>query len=177
MAAGEAKISDQLTAQPYVISFIDGPDSATDDLMHHYTPGMRLTGYLNELFSYDVEGAYQTGKADAETTHAAWLAAARMDYKNGPLAAHVLYEEHSGDGDPNDDVNNDFESFLGARHRYRGFADQTGGMNLRDLSAGAGYQLNDFIGFTAAYHYFQLSNPEGSWVNSRYRSSALLIRE
>jgi hypothetical protein len=158
------KISDAIQLSPYVLAIMQ--DASTTNPMQDrriYNVGAFAKGKPTGEISYSAEGIYQFGQESADVEHSAWLGAATFGYHKGGKGVTAFYEESSGDGDATDTVNNDFDAFQGARHKFRGFADVIGASNVRDYGVKAKYKVNDKAVFLAHIHRFELSNSEGNW--------------
>jgi hypothetical protein len=167
LANGEAKINEGLVVQPYVITLRQ--DSSADNPTRDRLvvgPSLRLQGKPTESFSYSLDGSYQFGRATADVSHEAWMAAAKLNYKKDNFGSSIWFEENSGDGNANDDVDNNFEPYYGAFHKFRGFADKVGPINSRDIGLGTTLKMRKNLSAKVDVHYFQLSNPEGTWYSS-----------
>ena len=79
------------------------------------------------------------------------------------VSAKLLFEERSGDGDASDDQDNNFEGFFPASHKERGIGDFIGNTNVRDMAASIRIKPHKKYQAHVDYHFFQLSNPQGSW--------------
>lgn len=165
---GEVKVNDAFVAQPFII-ILDQNRTASEierDRMV-YSPGLRLIGSPTKEFSYELQGIFQTGRASTDVTHEAWSVAAQTDYKTEKWGTFARYENNSGDGDATDDVDNNFEAFLGARHKFRGWADRIGGVNSQIITLGTNYRPIDLVNVILNYHNLRLSNPNGLWYDFR----------
>ena len=160
--------------EPYLLHLRQNP-IATDLKRERrvWSPGLRVYGSQNKFY-YDLEGVYQFGQASAYIAHQAWMGTAKLGVKLDNLDLALYYEENSGDGDPDDKVDNNMEAFIGKFHGLRGFADQVGGINSRDMSIQGVAKVNDKNDFIFQAHQFQLSKPTGSWYsfNSAYVGTA-----
>ena len=148
-------------------------DPARDRLLA--TPGVYFHGEPAKGWVYDVEGYAQVGRATSQD-HRAWAGAATVGY-TAPVrlepGLRLTYELASGSacaGDPGGaagcdaSVSRDFEGHFGARHAYRGFADQVGASNFRDLAVRGTMRPVAGLQFLVDYHFFQLNEAEGQWV-------------
>ena len=163
---GEAKVSDAFIAQPFIV-ILDQNRTVSDierDRMI-LSPGLRLIGNPVPELGYELQGIYQTGRASADIAHAAWSVSAQADYKTEKWGTTARYENNSGDSDATDDVDNNFEAFLGARHKFRGWADRIGGVNSQIITLGGNVRPIERVNLTLNYHNLRLSNPNGLWYN------------
>lgn len=164
----EARVNDAVIAQPFLV--VLDQNKTQDDLERDrliISPGLRLTGSPTDGLNYTVQGIYQLGHASEEIDHAAWSASADLKYGTEKWGIASRYENNSGDGDAADGEDNDFEAFLGARHKFRGFGDVLGGVNSQDMSLGANFIPMKGLNLMFNYHNLRLSNPEGTWRNAR----------
>lgn len=164
--SGKFKVNEAFTGSPYLILLRQ--DATLDDLERDRTvvsPGVLLSGEPVKGFTYEAEGVFQRGQASEDIDHSAWMTAVKAGLEKDSFVVRGGLEVNSGDGDPTDDEDNDFEDFLGARHKYRGAADWVGGKNSMDITLGAGVKTTFKVNFFADYHLFRLQNPTGAWYN------------
>lgn len=160
------KLNDAFQVNPYVLAVIQDASAAMPEQNSQvYSVGAFAKGKPTGEISYSAEGIYQFGQESTDVEQSAWLVAADLGYHQKGRGASVFYEESSGDGDATDTVNNDFDAFQGARHKFRGFADVIGTSNVRDYGVKTKFKLNKKTTIIAAAHHFELSNPEGYWYS------------
>ncbi|MEC7986631.1 MAG: alginate export family protein [Myxococcota bacterium] len=163
LAEADIDLHPKLRLQPYFLGIRQGAsesDPNTDRIV--FSPSLRMEGAFTSGFKYIFDGAYQVGK-NGESDHSAWRAQASLLYNIGTYKTSLFFEERSGDGDRSDAVDNDFEPFFGAGHRFRGFGDYIGLKNVRNIGASAQKIFSPTLSLKLDYHFFQLSNPTGSW--------------
>lgn len=150
-----------------------GADPARERLLA--TPGFYVHGEPAKGWVYDVEGYLQAGRATSKD-HRAWAGAATVGC-TAPIrlqpGLRLTYELASGSactGEPGGAVgcdaseSRDFERHFGARHRFRGWADQVGASNFRGLVVRGTLEPDDGLQFLVDYHFFQLAEARGQWV-------------
>lgn len=150
----------------------------------HITPAAYVHGEPIDGLVYDVEGYGQFGR-NTNVDHRAWAGAAAVAYTTSlklKPGLRLSYEVASGsecsaapnpDAGCNESVERDFDGFHGVRHGYRGFADQIGVSNFRDLHGRASMQPSKEISFWLDYHWFSLHEARGQWTST---SGALVGR-
>ena len=154
---------DNLSIKPYFIHQRSNPE--VDIYRRIYSPGVLLTGKSNALF-YKVEGTYQFGQESDVESHLAWMGVGELGYQKDRFKLSAYGEINSGDGDSSDDVNNDFEGFIGRYHGLRGWSDQVGATNLRDYSLKVQLPLQDKLIAKIEGHQFQMDQPTGNLYTS-----------
>ena len=164
----------KVTIQPYVFYLSQDPtDSNLDQHRRVISPGLRIFNKAKSPFFYDFEGTIQTGQASETVRHFAWSAVAKLGVNISSTQLAMYYEENSGDGDATDDVDNNFEGLIGKYHGLRGWADQVGGINSRDISLQVQQSINDEWQAHLQAHVFQLSNPNGGWYGFNQKLVAM----
>ena len=156
--------SDSFQINPYFFGYHQ--DASAADLNQDrrvYSFGAYLKGEQNKNIFYSAEATYQFGQDSEDVEHSAWMAVAELGYKKAGKKISVFYEELSGDGDATDATQNDFDSFQGSRHLYRGLADVIGTKNSRDYGLKTKVDLPKDLIFIVDFHHLELSNPEGYW--------------
>lgn len=163
LAHSDLNLHRKLHVQPYYLSMHQGPNEENPNRDRNiFSPGLRLKGKLNPSFGYILDHTQQFG-VDGENDHRAWRVQATLKYTWDIFDTQLHFEERSGDGDTADDVLNNFEPFFGAGHKFRGFGDYIGLTNIRDISGRFKVSPSQHLSVLLDYHYFQLSNPTGSW--------------
>jgi hypothetical protein len=165
---GSAKVTDALVFEPFVI--VLDQNKTVDDITRDrlvVSPGLRLSGEPSKGLSYELQGIVQKGRASDDVDHSAWSVLAQTDYATEKWGLVARYDHSSGDGDATDDVDNNFEAFLGARHKFRGWADRIGGTNSQVTTIGANVRPMDRLNLMLHYHNLRLSNASGLWYNHR----------
>ncbi len=153
---------DNLSLKPYFIHQRNNPSEQNLDLFRRiYSPGLLLSGSASNVF-YKAEGTYQWGMNSETETHLAWMGAGELGYQKDRFKASAYGEINSGDGDPNDGVNNNVEAFIGRYHGLRGWSDQVGGINLRDYSVRLQIPIKDKLVSKIEAHQFQMDQPTGN---------------
>lgn len=147
------------------------------------TPGLYLHGEPVKGLDYDVEGYAQVG-SDDEQGHRAWLGSAAVGYNADIKARPGLRLEYSiasgsdCEGDPDlgeaceGDTVRDFNQHYGNRHGIRGFADLFALTNIRDLHARASINPDPTFKLWLDYHWLQLHESTGRWLNTAGRPTA-----
>lgn len=140
-----------------------------------YTPGGRLAGNLDKHWSYNVEGAYQTGDRNSENV-SAFGVNSRMTYAvNDSLnnRFRVSYEYESGD-DPNTKTYEQFDTLWGRYPRWTEagiFYSKTEDGRPGDLSnmhrIGPGWSISPFkkADFRFDYYYLLADQNSGYYYN------------
>ena len=147
------------SVKPYFIHQRSNPE--VDVYRRIYSPGVLLTGQRDSIF-YRAEGVYQFGQESDDEAHLAWMGVGELGYKKDRFKLSAYGEINSGDGDPNDDVSNNFEGFIGRYHGLRGWSDQVGATNLRDYSLKLQIPLNDNLISKIEGHQFQMDQATGN---------------
>jgi len=156
-------VNSKLTLLPYFLVLQQGATGSDAERKRNiFSPGLRLQGRLSPDLSYIAEGTYQFGNHN-DRSHQAWRANTSLAYTLEMMKFRLFYEERSGDGDATDDLSNDFEPFFSAGHRFRGFGDYVGSTNIRDIGVSIQGTQSRHFNAKVDYHFFQLSNPTGSW--------------
>ena len=151
-----------LNLKPYFIHQRNNP-SESDLEIHRrvYSPGLLISGKMDRFF-YRMEGTYQWGQYSSTQSHLAWMGAGEFGLQKDRLKLSLYGEHNSGDNNPNDDVNNDLETFIGRYHGLRGWSDQVGGINLRDYSLRIQVPLHTKWLSKIEAHQFQMDQTNGS---------------
>ena len=158
---GKAEFN-EWSIQPYYLHQRENPTEA--DLSIHRrinSPGLRINGQINNLFT-NIEGAYQFGKASKSIDHKAWMGVGELGYKKDRFSSSLYVEHNSGDDDLQDNVDRDFESFLGRYHGLRGWSDQVGGTNLRDIAFKIRVPVSKKRSGILHLHQFQMDKTNGN---------------
>ena len=150
---------DNFSVKPYFIHQRSNPE--VDVYRRIYSPGVLMTGQSDSIF-YRAEGVYQFGQESDDEAHAAWMGVGELGYKKDRFKLSAYGEINSGDGNPNDDVNNNFEGFIGRYHGLRGWSDQVGATNLRDYSLKLQVPLKDNLVSKIEGHQFQMDQSTGN---------------
>ena len=106
------------------------------------------------------KASFKPAERGADVSHSAWSVSAQADYKTEKWGTMARYENNSGDGDATDDVDNNFEAFLGARHKFRGWADRIGESTARS-SPLAQFRPMDRVNVILNYH--NLETVKSQW--------------
>jgi len=153
---------EKLKIKPYFIHQRNNATESNLDLQRRiYSPGLLITGKAKPIF-YTLEGTYQWGMNSQIEEHLAWMGSGELGYQQDRFKASLYAEHNSGDGDPNDGVNNNLETFIGRYHGLRGWSDQVGGINLRDYALRVQLPVKDKITGKIEAHQFQMDQPTGN---------------
>lgn len=135
------------------------------DRLIRFTPGVALNGSMGAL-SYELEAAYQTGKqarspGQTRSTIQASLLGASLEYDLTPSPDMTLgagYTRLSGDADPTDDEQGQFNTLFATNHKFYGFMDYFPGratpFGLQDIRAEASVRVSDPVHLSAKVHHF-----------------------
>jgi len=109
----------------------------------------------------DVEGGYQCGNDRSESVQAGFVAAGLgHQWKRLPWepTLWMYYDYATGDGNPDDDVNNTFFQYYGLVHAYMGLIDNLARQNLSDVNWRLQLRPTPRLTLQVAQHFFQLAN-------------------
>ncbi len=113
------KWSDVVTIEPYYLALRQ--DRNIGHRMIH-SPGLRVYGWMNKSWNYDVTGTYQFGD-DGEKKQDACMITAEVGYRfqhSWKPRVSIFFGYVTGDKDPNDDRTNRFERFYGFARPWSG---------------------------------------------------------
>ena len=99
--------------RPYLLHLRENATADNLNIERRITnTGFRVEGTHPNAF-YTLDGAIQTGQASSTITHQAWMGVAELGFKKDRFKSSIYLEHNSGDQDPTDKIDQDFESFLG----------------------------------------------------------------
>ncbi|MEM6294036.1 MAG: alginate export family protein [Myxococcota bacterium] len=177
LAWGEVMFRAHPAFEPHAGVWLRRQDATEADLERDrlvLTPGVWFHGEPVDDLVYDVEGYAQVGR-DGALEHRAWGAVAVVTYtfdaklRPGVRASYELMSGSTCTQAPEDGegcaqtVQRDFDGAFGFRHAYRGFADQIGDSNFRDLHLRGILQPADDLSFWLDYHWLGLMESRGEW--------------
>ncbi|MBI1356133.1 MAG: hypothetical protein GC160_17470 [Acidobacteria bacterium] len=123
-----------------------------------HTFGARAGGTVGAHWDYDAELTCQRGHAP-QVSQRGWLGYAEVGFQ--PTEKHwgprlfTVYEEASGDKDPNDGRVGTYDAGFGKRHSHLGEADAVGRSNLRTLESGVETTPAQALQLRVVYHHFR----------------------
>jgi hypothetical protein len=115
--ASSRRRSPIVTLQPYYLGYkVDNKNGATDQNVH--STALRGYGLIGGTgFDCDFDVVYQFGRSNGNQQHDAWASVVELDYTfaDSPWKPRIsaLYGYGTGDRNPNDNVNNRFNSLFG----------------------------------------------------------------
>jgi len=150
----------------YALYLQDGSPEQARDIV---TIGARAAGEPLPGLTFDAEAAIQVGRADTtareDVEHFATAYFVAVDYAIpvwGRPTLGAFFSSASGDGDPGDDRDVDFDPLFGSRHDYWGRLDLFSWTNLLDF--GGRFRLTPVagLGLLVEAHRFLAVEPRGS---------------
>ncbi|MEM9460031.1 MAG: alginate export family protein [Myxococcota bacterium] len=143
-----------------------------------FTPGALLVGEPWRGLSYELEGYGQLGRWDG-LPHEGWLGAVTLAYQwhRGPnprveggflAISGSECEQVEGQMQCDREIHRDFDSLLGARHRYLGMADILAPTNARDLWGAAVVSPGGWSELRTEVHALQRQESTGRWFRTSY---------
>lgn len=161
-----------LHLDPYFLwksNFAEWHEDGFEGAFDVFTYGVLSAGDLPRGFDYNVEMAFQGGRAGPEPIRA-WAGAWELGRTlwDDDLAAHVGvgFSLASGDSDPNNGRRGTFDDLYPAGYNDAGNVDPFAWRNLRDLGVSFEWPLTDRLHLIADNHVYWLANPnDGLYVD------------
>ena len=129
------------------------------------TFGFRFHGKKSN-FDYTVEIPFQFGEINGDDLQA-WAASATVGYtlEDSAWQPRIYFEFSyaSGDDDPTDGKNKQFQTILPTNHLFYGFADQVGWNNIMDFRLGVFLKPTGKWRIRIDYHHFRRPEEQGAW--------------
>ena len=155
-----------LTINPFALALLQGPNTNnTARNRKIYNTGIMLKGKPAPIISYLFHGIYQFGSESPTISHSAWNLATNITLHSHAHSLRIFWEESSGDANPNDDVQHDFDIIYASKLRFRGWGGMVGITNTRDIGLELKMATHKSTTVLATYHNFQMNNPAGNWYN------------
>jgi hypothetical protein len=150
-----------LDVQPYYLHLREN-QTDTDWTIERriHSPGVKLQQNWTSWFVMG-DAAWQWGQASSTKEHQAWMAVGEIGYQKNKWKSSLYIEHNSGDGDLEDSIDQNFESFFGAYHGLRGWMDIVGGTNLQDAALRIQFPIVDHWTGIAHAHNFRMPEPTG----------------
>lgn len=149
-------------------AYYDGafPGGAGFPIGNRFTYGHRWAGTFNvddgtRSWLTDVEGGYQFGNNQGQSVQAGFVTAGLGHQWKNVLWEPTLwgfYDYATGDGNPNDNVNNTFFQYYGLVHAYMGLIDNLARQNVSDVNWRLQLKPTQKVNLQVAQHFFQLAN-------------------
>ncbi|MFH1440806.1 MAG: alginate export family protein [Candidatus Omnitrophota bacterium] len=134
-----------------------------------YTVGSRIHGKLFSNLLYDFELPYQFGKTAGKTIKAYAihfdLTAGYSSVPLGPVF-NIIYNQASGDKNPNDKKTNTFIPLYQSTHAPYGLMDFFRWENMREFAAKITLNINQQFRIIPQTNFFWLMSKNDSWYNS-----------
>lgn len=119
----------------------------------------------NGKTEFSIKGAWQWGQTFGEN-HEAWAGMAKVNFgMSDRMNLWASYSTASG-GDPSDGTVNTFNDLYPSDHGRLGMMDMVALSNIRAMSFGLGYHLNESMGLSVAYHNFSLFSQDDEWYQT-----------
>lgn len=172
--AGWRRWSPFVTLQPYYLGYkVDNKNGATNQNIH--STALRGYGLIGDTgFDYDFDVVYQFGRSNGNQQHDAWASVVEVGYTfaGSPWKPRIsaLYGYGTGDRNPNDKVNNRFNSLFGfnqpwSRNDYFSW-DNVSAPKLRlEFTPYKGVRID------TAYNAYWLASDRDSWRRVNLRDS------
>lgn len=133
---------------------------------NRFTYGHRWAGTFNvadgtRAWLTDFEGGYQFGNNKDESVQAGFfVTGVGHQWKNVMWEPTLwgFYDYATGDGNPNDKVDNTFFQYYGLVHAYMGLIDNLARQNLNDINWRLQLKPTQKLNLQVAQHFFQLAN-------------------
>lgn len=142
------------------------PGGAGFPVGNRYTYGHRWAGTFNvddgtRAWLTDFEGGYQFGNDNGQSVQAGFFVTGLGHQWKKVMWEPTLwgfYDYATGDGNPNDKVNNTFFQYYGLVHAYMGLIDNLARQNLSDINWRLQLKPTQKLNLQVAQHFFQLAN-------------------
>ena len=154
--------------------FLDMTDMKGTNNIQRYTVGARLQANIAEGTVLDIEVPYQFGHTGSATANKKDIKAhafhvdVTKKWEAVPWKPRlmVVYDEASGDKDPNDSINNTFIPLYQSTHDSYGLLDFFRWENVRNPEISTTFSPTDKFKFTPQADFFWLQSKFDSWYNS-----------
>jgi len=136
--------------------------------LKEYTFGNRFKG-KKWNFDYGAEWALQFGSRARDEINAwALHVEAGYTFKDCPWSPRISFEYNhgSGDSDPTDGKNENFDNLFPTNHLHYGYMDFASLRNIENIKVAIDFKPHKKIKFTTAYHWFFLDTSGSSWFNA-----------
>ncbi|MGQ0613374.1 MAG: alginate export family protein [Planctomycetaceae bacterium] len=133
-----------------------------------FTLGLRLAG-KQEGWDYALEISFQTGERNGDDLSAfafAWKGGRTFTEAPGTPRAGLEIDFATGDDDPTDGKNRQFQTLFPTNHIHYGFADLLGWSNLLDLRVSLSARPREKVLLTLDFHHFRRVEERGAWINA-----------
>lgn len=169
--AGTSRLLPESEVEAYALYLRDGierPGESGRGDTGFATLGARIAGDRGG-FDYSGEAAVQVGRVDGDDL-SAWGAALVAGYTFADLPATprlgLELDHATGDADPTDGENGQFQTLFPTNHRHYGYADLVGWSNMRDLKAGLSLRPHEQLMLTGDFHHLELADSAGDWITT-----------
>ncbi len=115
-------------------------------------------------WSFDFEGAYQTGKTQGRDLRA-WALHGNAAH-NFTNALKGFVEVNAASGGGNSDETNTFDNLLPTNHKFYGSMDMQSWRNMEEIAFGLDYQANPKLLFKMNWHKFALRSARDAWYGA-----------
>ncbi len=136
--------------------------------LKEYTFGNRFKG-KKWNFDYGLEWALQLGsRAHDEINAWALHVEAGYTFKDCPWSPRLSFEYNhgSGDSDPTDGKNENFDNLFPTNHMHYGYMDFASLRNIENIKLAFDLKPHKKIKLTTAYHWFFLDTTNSAWFNA-----------